>query len=64
MCPLGPQSLPTEYGVLAYATLGDQPLLRLTTTELRQQCPDFPETWYDAAHCLRTVTDNRPLALR
>lgn len=59
--PLGPQSLPTEYGVLAYAASGGKPLLRLTPAELRRHYPTFPDAWFDAAHCLRAETGSRTL---
>ena len=37
--PLGPQSLPTEYAILVYATLGKRPRKRQTTAEVLAQCP-------------------------
>lgn len=56
MRPLGPQSLPTEYGVLCYATLREQPLQRLMADELQQRFPDFESPWCDAPHVLRAET--------
>ena len=50
--PLGPQSLPTEYGVLAYATHGQRTLKRLTAEEIRSGYPAFAKAWLDAPHCL------------
>lgn len=52
--PLGPQSLPTEYGVLSYATLRDEPLTRLTPKELQQRFPYFEPAWCEVAHVLRS----------
>lgn len=53
--PLGPQSLPMEYGVLLYATRRDQPLIRLTPIELRQRFDFFEPAWCEAAHVLRVA---------
>ncbi len=50
--PLGPQSLPTEYGVLAYATHGRHLLKRLTADEVRGGYPAFAKAWLDTPHCL------------
>lgn len=41
--PLGPQSLPIEYGVLAYSTLGRVAHNRLSRRELQQQYPFLTE---------------------
>jgi hypothetical protein len=49
--PLGPQALPSEYAVLAYAALGKQHKLRLTSNELRQRCHWLPATLTQAPHC-------------
>lgn len=53
--PLGPQSLPMEYGVLVYATRREQPLIRLTPNELRQRFDFFEPAWCEAAHVLRVA---------
>ncbi len=49
--PLGPQSLPIEYAVLAYATLGKQLKLRLFAAEVRQRYPWLPQALAQAPHC-------------
>lgn len=51
--PLGPQSLPTEYGVLSYATLRTEPLKRLTTEEVQQRFPFFDRALCEVPHLLR-----------
>lgn len=51
--PLGPQSLPTEYGVLCYATLRSEPFTRMTADEVQQRFPFFNRVWCDAPHLLR-----------
>ena len=51
-CPLGPQSLPTEYAVLAYALLGSSRHVRLTVAELQTFCPWLPAEFLDFPHCL------------
>lgn len=48
---LGPQSLPTEYGVLAYANLGRQQRRRLTAGEVLQRCPGLTRSLAEATHC-------------
>ena len=50
--PLGPQSLPTEYGVLAYAILGTAVHVRLTADELQALCPWLPVELLGFPHCL------------
>ena len=50
--PLGPQSLPTEYATLAYATLGSHYHRRLTTQELVELCPWLPRPLPEQPHCL------------
>lgn len=49
--PLGPQSLPMEYGVLLYATLGNQLRERLTKPEVLDRCPWLPKPLAEAPHC-------------
>ena len=49
--PLGPQSLPMEYAVLLYATLGEQPRTRLTKAEVLGTCPWLDPALADAPHC-------------
>ena len=50
--PLGPQSLPIEYATLVYATLGNQPRMRLTTAETVEVCPWLPVRLAKSTHCL------------
>ncbi len=50
--PLGSQSLPQEFAVLAFATLGTKPHLRLTTAEVQARCPWLPVSLAKAPHCL------------
>ena len=50
--PLGPQSLPLEYGVLSYATRGDRLRQRLIRREIEEYCPDLPDGLYDQPHCI------------
>lgn len=49
--PLGPQSLPMEYAVLAYAALGREGRKRLTLEEVQQLCPWLPTPLAQAHHC-------------
>lgn len=49
--PLGPQSLPMEYGVLLYATLGNKLRQRLTKQELINRCTWLPAALAEAPHC-------------
>ena len=49
--PLGPQSLPIEYAVLVYATLGKTPRRRLTAEEVLRVCPWLTPQLADAPHC-------------
>ncbi|MEZ5940294.1 MAG: hypothetical protein R3C18_02805 [Planctomycetaceae bacterium] len=49
--PLGPQSLPMEYAVLAYATLGKEGRQRLTLEEVQHLCPWLPTPLAQAHHC-------------
>ena len=49
--PLGPQSLPTEYAVLAYSAFTDPPRLRLTAAELHDDYPWLPSPFRDFPHC-------------
>jgi hypothetical protein len=50
--PLGPQSLPTEFAILQYAT-DDAEVGRLTPDELVVLHPWFRDEWLTATHCLR-----------
>jgi hypothetical protein len=50
--PLGPQSLPIQYAVLAYATLGATQHRRLTSKELRALCPWMAPGLARLPHCL------------
>ena len=50
--PLGPQSLPIEFGVLAYATMGERYHRRLTAHELRDSCGWMDERLLSLPHCL------------
>ena len=49
---LGPQALPTEYAVLAYATLGSVQHRRLAASELQQSFPWLPPETLDSPHCI------------
>ena len=49
--PLGPQSLPIEYAVLIYATLGQLPRIRQTNAEILARCPWLPVSFTTAPHC-------------
>ena len=49
---LGPQTLPIEYGALAYATLGAHCHRRLLPRELAECCPWLQPKLLDAPHCL------------
>ena len=60
--PLGPQSLPVEYGVLAYATLGTRPVLRLTRTELESTLPGIEPSLAEQAYC-RVDSDHHEIEL-
>ncbi len=51
--PLGVQSLPTEYGVLCYATLRSEPLKRMTAEEVQQRFPFLDRAWCDVPYLLR-----------
>jgi hypothetical protein len=57
--PLGPQSLPTEYAVLLYATKTTG-LKRLHADEIRQQHDWYEALWTLAPHCLR-ILDAEPI---
>lgn len=52
--PLGPQSLPVEYGVLLHCLLGQQPRHRLTLKELLELWSWLPSPLNAAPHCLDT----------
>lgn len=49
--PLGPQSLPMEYAILVYATLGKALRQRLTGDEIQRLCPWLPSALAEAPHC-------------
>lgn len=49
--PLGPQSLPTEYAVMAFALLAQSQHERITADELRKQYPWMPASLSEAPHC-------------
>ena len=49
---LGPQSLPQEFALLAFATLGTKVHLRLTTAEVQERCSWLPSSLAGAPHCL------------
>jgi hypothetical protein len=50
--PLGPQSLPQEFALLAFAALGAKQHLRLTTAEVLKRCPWLPLYMASAPHCI------------
>jgi hypothetical protein len=47
----GSQSLPTDYGLLAYATLGKQSRPRMRRSEVLSLCPWLPNHLASAPHC-------------
>ena len=49
---LGPQSLPQEFAMLAFATLGTHQHLRLNAAEVKRRCPWLPLSHATAPHCL------------
>jgi hypothetical protein len=53
--PLGPQSLPQEFAMLSFATLGAKPHLRLCHEEVLERCPWLPMYMANAPHCLDHV---------
>ncbi len=50
--PLGPQSLPTEFATLVYATHGKQLRKRLFQREVLVHCPWLSQALATAIHCL------------
>lgn len=50
--PLGPQSLPIEFGTLAWSTMGESYHRRLTPQELRNSCGWMDERLLALPHCL------------
>ena len=50
--PLGPQSLPQEFALLSFATLGTNPHLRLNPVEVKRRCPWLPLSLAMAPHCI------------
>jgi len=52
MLPLGPQSLPTEYGVLAFAVRRKSSHVRLTRHELSERFPALPAGLTEQPYCL------------
>lgn len=51
--PLGPQSLPTEYASLQYASANPDRLTRLTPEEISERHPWYAAEWTLAPHCER-----------
>lgn len=49
--PLGPQSLPLEYAILVYATLGKRLRIRQTPEEVLAQCPWLGKALAKSPHC-------------
>ncbi len=49
---LGPQSLPQEFALLSFATLGTNRRLRLNTVEVQQRCSWLPLALSVAPHCI------------
>lgn len=49
--PLGPQSLPAEYSVLVFATMGHSGRLRLTRAELVERFPALTTGFIEQAYC-------------
>lgn len=50
--PLGPQSLPTDYATLIYATSGNSRRRRLTTKELDEYMPWLPHDLSQPPYCV------------
>ena len=50
--PLGPQSLPTDYATLIYATSGKALRRRLTATELSEYMPWLPSDLSQSPYCV------------
>ena len=50
--PLGSQSLPQEFAMLAFATLGAHQHLRLNAAEVKRRCPWLPLSLAMAPHCI------------
>lgn len=50
--PLGSQSLPQEFALLAFATLGPQQHLRLNAAEVKKRCPWVPLSLTVPPHCI------------
>ena len=50
--PLGPQSLPTDYATLIYATLGNASRRRLTPREVDEYMPWLPGDLAQAPYCI------------
>lgn len=50
--PLGPQSLPTDYATLIYATSGQARRRRLTTIELAEYMPWLPNDLSQSPYCV------------
>lgn len=50
--PLGSQSLPQEFALLAFATLGTNSHLRLNPVEVKRRCPWLPLSLAMAPHCI------------
>lgn len=62
--PLGPQSLPTDFATLSYATLGGTERYRLTVHELMTRWPSFTDKQIvDAPHCADESTGDTVLEL-
>lgn len=50
--PLGPQTLPTEYGILAFALLGQARHERLTSSEFIARYPGTPQHVAEQCYCV------------
>ena len=59
--PLGPQSLPTEYGVLAFAALGRTCHKRLIRGELVERYPGLKQPFLEQPYCLDQPGDTLEL---
>lgn len=60
--PMGPQSLPTEFAILRYATPSAN-VKRLTRAEVAAHFDWYSDEWALAAHCLRTTDSGHVLEL-
>ncbi len=61
--PLGPQALPTEFGLLEYTSRHAESVLRATSSELTQLYPWYSKNWQATPHCIRRANEKLWLEL-